>query len=122
MHKKGRGEVEGLEDFRHELGRFYARGRGYEFNDFEFKIARIAEETLGVPCFFEDDEGSVLFEEELIEDVLYIQEREDILVCGDKRLKLRHKVYLVDFGNGDWIGMAPIDVIDVVEVKVCEVT
>jgi hypothetical protein len=72
---------------------------------------------LGFPCFFEVESPNrkVLYEQELIKDTLFYQEREDILVCGEDgkvklRLKLRHKVYVVDIGDGDWIGWAPIEI------------
>jgi hypothetical protein len=116
---KGREEVEGFEDFVHELKRFYARGRGYELLDFEMKIAGIAKETLGAHCFFNFEKEKVLFEEEIIQDILYLQEREDILKCSNGRhIVLKHKVYLVMFDRYslDWMGMAPLD-IDAVEVR-----
>jgi hypothetical protein len=107
--------VEGLDNFIRKLKRFYVWGKGDEFEKFEFEIARIAKETLGFPCFF-GSEGKVLHEEELIRGTLFIQDREDTLVCGEEaelKLKLRHKVYIVDIGDGDWIGIAPIEVISV---------
>jgi hypothetical protein len=111
-------QVEGLDDFIRGLKRFYTWGKGDEFEKFEFEIAYIAEDTLGFPCFFEIGGGKVLREEELIKDTLFFQEREDTLVCGENdevklRLKLRHRVYVVDIGDGDWIGWAPVEILDV---------
>lgn len=119
---KDKVQVEGLDAFIRRLKWFYTWGKGDEFEYFEFTIADIAEETLGFPCFFETGGGRVAHEEELIKDTLFIQEREDTLICGENdevklRLKLRHKVYVVDIGDGDWIGMAPIEVVDVEVVK-----
>ena len=111
-------EVEGLDDFIRKLKRFYNWGKGDEFEKFEFEIAGIAKETMGFPCFFESGGSRVLHEEELIRGTLFIQDREDTLVCGEGnevelKLKLKHKVYVVDIGDGDWIGIAPIEVISV---------
>lgn len=116
MPKKQGEEVKDLRDFVYELRRFYARGRGYELLDFEMKVATIAEETLGTPCYFNWEKEKVLFEEALIDGILYIQHREDVLVCNDeKEILVRHKVYVVECDRSTlcFMGWAPIELDEV---------
>jgi len=113
---KKRIQVKGLNDFIRELKRFYARGKGGELDEFVGAIVDIAERTMGLSCFLDLEGSKVLYEKELIEDRLYMQELEDVLVCeGDKlklKLKLHHQVLVVD-DYGNWIGMAPVKILDV---------
>ena len=117
MTEKKRIRVNGLNDFIRELRRFYARGKGADLETFVAMISDIAEKTLGFPCYFDLELGrGVIREEELIEDTLFVQEREDVLVCEDDKLKLKlklhHRILVVDIEYSNWIGVAPVKILD----------